>query len=230
MGCKFRLSVHHKNEERKKNAKCANAEDSYKLHDQAEGNQCSSRPELSGIRVALEVKLPNPMWHRHVHQSSNVHLSKIISAHLSTSCSQPPLITRCVKVRDNRSWVVFIHNHRLDAQNCGALSTIPQRVDSTTLLRLLNLVDSLPVCPGHPDVHFLEMAAAHKGHFWSTTNELTAFTDSYAPVSLNGKCYPQTVRTTTCELLVHSGKCKPCKAYRGPLRAMYIRWSARKGK
>ena len=134
MGCKFRLSVHRKNEERKKKAECANAEDSYQQHDQAEGNQCSSPPELNGIQVAMEVKLPNPMWHRHVHQSSYVHFSKIASTHSSTSFSQPSLITRCVKVRDNRSWVVFIHSHKLDAQNCGALSIIPQCVDSTTLV------------------------------------------------------------------------------------------------
>ena len=219
MGRKFRLSVHRKNEERKKKATTADKE---QLHDQTEGNS----QDLSGIQVALEVKLPNSMWHQQVHETSYVHFSKIVSTHPS---SQPALITRCIKVRDDRSWVVFIHNHKLVVQN-GVLSTIPQYIDSTTLSRLLDLVDSLPVCPGNPDSHFLEMAAARKGHFQSKTNELTAFTDSFAPVSLNGECYPQTVRTTTCELLVHGGKCKPCKEYRAPLRAMYSRWSTCKGK
>lgn len=69
-----------------------------------------------------------------------------------------------------------------------------------------------------------------KATSWSKTNELTAFVDSYAPVSFNGELYLQTIRAATCELLVHGGKCKSCKEYRGPLRAMHSRWTAHKGK
>ena len=54
-----------------KETKCANAVDmysvvfsdfvySYQLHDQAQGNHCSSPPELIGIPVDLEAKLPKP--------------------------------------------------------------------------------------------------------------------------------------------------------------------------
>ena len=117
MGRKFHLSVHRKNEERKKKTKWVNAEDSYQQHGQAEGNQCSSPPELNGIQVALEVKLEGlkaraQMWHQHIHQSSYIQFSKIASMYSSKSFSQPSLITRCVQVRDNRSWVVFIHKYK----------------------------------------------------------------------------------------------------------------------
>lgn len=87
MGRKFRLSVHRKNEERKKKPKSATADGNEQLHDQAEGNQCSRPEDLSGIQVALEVKLPNSMWHRQVHKSSYIHLSKIVSTHSYTYIS-----------------------------------------------------------------------------------------------------------------------------------------------
>lgn len=93
---------------------------------------------------------------------------------------------------------------------------------------LLNLVDTLTVCPGNPDGHFLEMADARKGRFRSKTNETSAFVDMYATVSLNGESYPHTIRTSTCELLIHGGKCVSCKTYRAQLRTMHSRWTARR--
>ena len=178
----------------------------------------SESPCSSGMSNAQDVELPNLTWHRQVHASSYVLFSKLDSTSSSTSTSQPAVITRCIEVREDFSWVVYIHDHKLN------------RINENTLLRLLNLVDTLHVCPGNPDIHFVEMATDRKGEFRSKTDDLMACADSYAPVFLNGESYPQTVRATTCELLVGSGKCEQCKKYCATLRAMYSRWSIRRGK
>ena len=121
MGRKFRLSVHRKNEERRKRAKPATCNETQQHDDHTKDDQTSIPQALNAIQAAMEVKLPNSMWHREVHESSFVLLSKVVITSSSSLVSQPALITHCIKVKDDWSWVVFIHNHKLDAQKCGAL-------------------------------------------------------------------------------------------------------------
>ena len=47
-------------------------------------------------------------------------------------------------------------------------------------------------------------------------------------VHLNDESYAQTVRTTSCEVLVHGGKCSSCKKYRTHLQALSTCWRAQK--
>ena len=42
---------------------------------------------------------------------------------------------------------------------------------------------------------------------------------------LNGETYSQTVRSSSCELLIHGAKCSSCVAYRDPLRVLFNRWN-----
>ena len=42
----------------------------------------------------------------------------------------------------------------------------------------------------------------------------------------NGEMFTQTVRSTTCAMVVHDVKCKSFKKYRATLRAMYSRWTS----
>lgn len=53
----------------------------------------------------------------------------------------------------------FIHNHKLDAHNGGALVIVPI---NTTWLRFVELGDSLPVCLVNQDSHFLEIDTAYR--------------------------------------------------------------------
>ena len=100
-----------------------------------------------------------------------------------------------------------MHNHEIKHNKCTALATVPERLNPNTLARLLNLVDCLGVCVGQPDEHFIAMAVARKGTFTSHDGATVASLDHYAPVSLNGESFARTVRTTSCELLVHGVKC-----------------------
>ena len=57
-----------------------------------------------------------------------------------------------------------------------------------------------------------------------STPSTVVFTDTYYPVSLNGKEYSHTIGTSACELLVHGPKCDVCKKYRSSLRSLHSQW------
>ena len=88
------------------------------------------------------------------------------------------------------------------------------------------MIDCLRVCAGHPDYNFVHMISAKKGVSRSHTGAASAILDEYAPVFLNGEILTQTVRSTTCAMVVHDVKCKSLKKYRATLRAMYSRWTS----
>ena len=115
-------------------------------------------------------------------------------------------------------------------ENYPALSSMPKCLDTISLSRLLSLLESLPVCPGHPDTHFLEMVDAKKGQLYGKSGNIVAFTDSFTPVHFNGQFYARTVRTASCELLAYGGKCSSCKDYHPHLRALFSDWTTQKQK
>ena len=86
------------------------------------------------------------------------------------------------------------------------------------------------MCPGHPDQHFVEFLKSKNGKILSKDSNTVAFLDTSASVVLNGETYSQTVRSSSCELLIHGAKCSSCVAYRDPLRALYNRWKNRKSR
>ena len=146
----------------------------------------------------------------------------------SLSPQQPLVVTHCLTVNSTLHWSLFVHNHEIKHNKCTALATVPERLNPNTLARLLNLVDCLGVCVDQPDEHFIAMAVARKGTFTSHDGATVASLDHYAPVSLNGESFARTVRTTSCELLVHGVKCDSCKTYRATLRTRYNRWCHRR--
>ena len=108
-----------------------------------------------------------------------------------------------------------MQNHLLDTTKCSALKSVPWVANPEIIAELFTKIDSLFVCAGHCDSHFVQMVLS-KGKIISPSGNIAAYVDD-----LN------TVRTTECELLCTSIKCASCKAYRRNLRAMYNRWSAK---
>ena len=85
-------------------------------------------------------------------------------------------------------------------------------------------IDSLNICPGHPDEHFVRMAASREGNFYRASGELSAYLDKSGTFYLNGNRYKETVRSCKCQLLINGIKCSECSNYRDTLRAIYHRW------
>ena len=128
---------------------------------------------------------------------------------------QSSLVTHSVIVYGDLTWATFVHGLNM--------SSIPRTIPHTSVLHLLHLLDELNVCPGNPDTNFVSMAEACKGKFLATNSDAKAYLDKF-PVRLNGTLYQATVRTSSCSLLVTSGKCGSCKSYRPSLRAKYSCW------
>ena len=146
-----------------------------------------------------------------------------------TTSTQGLVVTHSLTVKRDLTWILNIHNHLIDPQKCAVLQSVPKVLSSTSLNGLIELLERLHVCCGQPDSHFLSMIEAKKGRIVSANGNVSAYMDSYSPVSLNGQLFQKTVRTSSCELLSTAQKCSLCKSYRNTLRAMYHQWSKKSG-
>ena len=111
------------------------------------------------------------------------------------------------------------------ARGHSGLSCIPRKLDVASMMKLLQLVDKLNICSGHPEPKFVTFVDHKKGKLHNRTGKVAAFIDSYAPVHLHGEIFEKTVRTSEYEMLVHGDKSKPCSAYRQTLCVLQDRWS-----
>ena len=137
--------------------------------------------------------------------------------------SQPPIkLIKSLTINEDFSWSVHVHGYRLNATKCSALGHVPEKINTkATLNKLLLTLDTLNVCSGNPDAHFLALADSRNGVFQSQSNSTIAFVDAFNSVSHNGKVFDRTVRTSECELLVIDTSCNNCKQYRCTLRSLY---------
>lgn len=177
----------------------------------------------SDIQFKFSVDVLNlpSSWHRKICADS------VCFYKLFASTDQPPNVSRAVSVNVDGTWKVYVHNHALSS-SCESLKVVSKIITGLdSLIQLIELVDGLRVCAGHPDVNFVSFCLAKKGKFTSQDGEEVAYVDSYLPISLNGESYLQTVRTNECELLVRTPKCAACKKYRKTIRTLYNRWKQR---
>ena len=137
--------------------------------------------------------------------------------------SQPPIkLIKSLTINEDFSWSVHVHGYRLNVTKCSALGHVPEKIKTkATLNKLLLTLDTLNVCSGNPDAHFLALADSRNGVFQSQSNSTIAFIDAFNSVSHNGKVFDRTVRTSECELLVIDTSCNNCKQYRCTPRSLY---------
>ena len=141
---------------------------------------------------------------------------------------QPVAVTHCILVKKDLTWQVSIHGH-IASNDCAPFSTIPQHLTLVAIQLLLTVLDTALVCAGHPDEHLVEMAKVKKGTLLSKNGkEVHAALDSTAAVYLNGVTYTETIRSTSCQLLVYGSKCTSCVAYHNTLRSIYNQWKRKK--
>lgn len=144
---------------------------------------------------------------------------------LPSTSHQPVVVTHTVCVQEDLTWSVFVHGNKIDHITDTPLSSIPSTLNPQSLQKLILLLDAAHVCPGNPDEHFIALANAHKGEFKTPNGEVKARVEKGFLVEANDNVYPQTIRTTSCSLLVGQGTCNSCKSYRPQLRSMHSRFS-----
>ena len=134
------------------------------------------------------------------------------------------VVVLSIVIQSDFTWSLTVNGVAVDGERCPAISMFQNPLSDQDIKGLIERLDKLQVCPGHPDAHFIELGISKGGRFKSTNGQIKATLDSSSDVTLNGETYMSTVRVANCAMLVASGKCHTCVPYRNTLRTMYNRW------
>ena len=144
-----------------------------------------------------------------------------------SSSKQSLVVTHCLTVLSDLTWSLCVHSHTVTAMNCSILTGIPEHLTAESISVFVKLLDTLKVCPGNPDRKFVEFVQAKKGVLSGHNQQPVARLDDYAPVTVDGNVYSQTVRPLKCEMLVPFNKCGVCNRHRNTLRTISNRYNSR---
>ena len=141
--------------------------------------------------------------------------TKFYMYHLFSKSGEQLAVNKCLTVLNkDQTWTLFVYGRKVEKNQCMEISSLPHSLDDeNAVCTVLNCVDHLRVCPGHPDKQFVELLHAKKGCIKSADGSTVASTDT-CRVKLNGEVYNQTVRVAKCEILCQGVKCSECKKYR----------------
>ena len=172
--------------------------------------------EISLSELHANLTLPDKTW---VDQST-VDAIKICRIHYNQSSDSVPFITHSLTIDSDLCWTARIHNQSLSSQSCSPLKQFPSKISSsTTLNRLINTLHTGSICIGNPD--FVSVVRQ------SINTQLSAaFIDNLSVSDSKGTTYTETVRTSSCEMLLTSevaARCSACSKYRGALRSIRSR-------
>lgn len=145
------------------------------------------------------------------------------------SSHQPLSITHCITIIPDLTWKVWVHSHEVNKVECAPIQNISDHLNSkTAAVKLMVALNTTNVCAGHPDLHLCSFIEAKHNKLTCKNGNVVAYLDTTCCVTLNGETYQQTIRTASCQLLVHGVKCAACVEYRSSLRALHNRWMKRK--
>lgn len=169
---------------------------------------------LSLRRISLPVR-----W---IDQSSEsdecVRLCKL--KNLPLESNQPVVVELCLVVHTDGSWSVYACNCCLQSSSCKLLENIPDCMTPECLPSVVKLLDGCSICVGNPDEQYCELAKSRKGVLKDSSGKAVKATLDTTSFISSHRYYKETVRTTRCEILISSGRCTHCKAYRPTLRSL----------
>lgn len=76
---------------------------------------------------------------------------------------------------------------------------------------------ALSICMGQPDEEYCKLGKFCKGVFKDLSSKMVKTSLDATPFISAHHYYKETIRTTKCDILVSSGRCTQCKAYRSIL-------------
>ena len=134
---------------------------------------------------------------------------------------QPAVVSRSLIVESDFTWKVYVHSQLLSATDCQSLSKFPVHLQIESLQEVLNTINQLHLCAGHPDQKFVDMVDAK---LFTLSGQISAYVDRKSFIALDRNIYHATVRPASCQLLSSSAKCFQCVNYRNTLRSIHHRW------
>ena len=176
---------------------------------------------LTFISTLMNTKLPSQAWNV---QKSEENLQLFIyKTHQNPSSSSHPLtISHSVTIAPDFSCKVAVHGHEIHSD----VLCIPPKIIETSLQILLEKLEMLHICPGHPDKQFVEMVKSRKGQLFNSSGQVGAYLESGYQITDNNETFTETVRTSACLVLTDKkNRCDHCTSYRDTIRSIYHRWS-----
>ena len=134
--------------------------------------------------------------------------------------NQPVVVELCLVVNTDGSWNVYSRSCCLESSSCKLLENVPDYLIPESLPSVVKLLDGCNTCMGHPDEEYCELAKSRKGIFKDSSGKTVKARLDSTPLISSCRYYKETVRTTKCDILVASGRCTHCKAYRPTLRSL----------
>jgi len=121
-------------------------------------------------------------------------------------------------------WKVNVFNYEI-SKDIPSLSTFPETLDENQVVMLLLQLDSLNVCSGHTEQHFITLLNDRMGKLYHASGEVAAYLDnSCSMYADDGQLISEIIRTFNCTILTEKARCINCMDYRPTLRSIYSRW------
>ena len=106
----------------------------------------------------------------------------------------PVVVTRSIIIKEDKTWMIHVHGHKLDPLQCAATNDISSRLTLVDFKKLVKVFISSTVCVGQPDSKFTQMAVNRKGKFLSPQKEVVSYLDSGWCIKVDSMTYTSTVR------------------------------------
>ena len=139
-------------------------------------------------------------------------------------------LTASVLINSNLSWSIHVISKQVPA-TCKLLTEFPLTLSSpTTITNLLSCIHHAAICPGNPDVDFIDLCQKHGGTIKGArgNGDTIAFLDHKPVINSDGQSHPCSVRRVDCEVICEPTdpyplRCQVCQSFRPTLRAIRSR-------
>ena len=175
---------------------------------------------LSEVNVE-SIQLPSSSWSSH-------HSGRVIKICKIQSCGSSMKVTHSLSINSDGTWEIYVHGHQLSPSCTLVLASVPSVLTTQQSVEsLLKVLNEANICPGHPDTEWVEFVKSCRGQIFTGSGEKLADIDSFSPIVVKDACYDETVRPTSCEILVAGKKCRSCLAVRPSIRHQFRRLKTR---
>ena len=134
------------------------------------------------------------------------------------------MIVKGVNIHKDGTWDIYVLGQTVGKKS-ASLGDLPDTVDHTNILTIVETIDSKNICNGNGDREYLELRKAQKGLFTDNKGNKTNFVDK----RIHFETEKGTIRHIQCTGLVdkvrkgETPRCAKCIQYRATLRTMKAR-------
>ena len=169
-------------------------------------------------------------WHESNATDGAVVVSKVVSPPEDpirpTGGDRPTSVIMSATVRSTGLSSLFVRHKDVDFSVLKKIDDArfpsPEAITLDNFRTFTSFLDSLFICPGNPDLRFVQLCRSRKGFLRDIKGSVLAALDSHSSFAFKGEVFVHTVRRVDCSLLLTSSRrsCAACTSYRGALQMM----------